>query len=166
MIVTREAEPRSHRTLPAGAHAPGATAPAPHPHHASHSTAYPLPVELPSAGPSTWRRQAIMMLLLTGLYLVLVMLDRAVFKALFVGLEQIERLEEADGYRLFRVMGSLWSWGGIALVIFAHDWGRVGRAPAMSLRRPPASWRFGSLSRGLMVFTAPVLAGLFAEGAK
>jgi membrane-associated phospholipid phosphatase len=124
-------------------------------------------VELPALGsPPAWRRQAILLLLLTGLYLVLVVLDRPVFKALFVGLERIDRLEEADGYRLFRVLGSLWSWGGIALVIFAHDWGRVGRVPALSLRRPPASWRFGSLSRGLMVFGAPVLAGLFAEGAK
>lgn len=181
MIVTREADPtRTHR--PPGS---GATAcPAPTPSPPSLSSTAGKPCEAPStrvhpsplhpsapshaltATPAPLTRPLLITLGLLSIYLLLASLDRTVFKAAFVGLERIDRLEEADWYRLFRVLGSLWTWAAVALIVFAHDWGKVWRAPDLSLAKRLPNYRWGAMTRGLCIFLAPVVAGLFAEGAK
>lgn len=154
MIVTREVELRANAPVSAPARVPEPARPAPH-------EAPP-----PAPAPLVTRRGLCFTLAIVAFYLLLALLDRPVFRSLFVGLEGIERLEEADWYRLLRVLGSLWSWAAIAITLLAHDWGAGRRPPALTVGSPPPAWRFGALSRGLMVFTAPVIAGLLAEGAK
>ncbi|MFM9995362.1 MAG: phosphatase PAP2 family protein [Phycisphaerales bacterium] len=93
-------------------------------------------------------------------YLLLSLLDRAAYKALFVGHANLNWLEDAEWYKLLRVLGSLWTWSLIALVFIAHDTGRALDAGARREGRGPA-WE-----RGVRIFAAAVVAGLLAELAK
>ncbi len=172
MIVTREAEPTRTQRVHAGSSSPALSpqvltsspaqvfAPSPHP---AVAPSVPHPIPLPGR---RLTRPLLIILGLCAIYLLLALFDRVVFKGAFVGLERIDRLEEADWYRLFRVLGSLWTWAAVALIVFAHDWGRVRRAPDLSMERRLPNYRWGAMTRGLCIFLAPVVAGLFAEGAK
>jgi membrane-associated phospholipid phosphatase len=165
MITTREADPtRTHRAPAPPAPQPAAPAtprPAPSPLH--------VPAISPlhaTAAPNRWRRPVLIAIGLIAVYGILALLDRPAFKYFFVGLDRIDKLEEADWYRLLRVMGSLWMWTGIALILLVNDWAAVWRAPSLSLERRLPAQRWGALTRGLCVFLAPMIAGIFAEGVK
>ncbi len=167
MITTREADPtRTHRPpAPPAPLAPQPIAPAP-----SRTTPSPHPLTPSPPHPLTssrrWRRPILIAIGLIAVYGILALLDRPAFKYFFVGLHRIDKLEEADWYRLLRVLGSLWMWTGIALILLVNDWAAVWRAPSLSLERRIPAQRCGALTRGLCVFLAPMIAGIFAEGVK
>lgn len=107
-------------------------------------------------------RDGLIALSALGAYLLLTLLDRAAYKALFVGHANLNSLEDAEWYKLLRVIGSLWTWSLIAIVFIAHDTGRAaGLVP-----RGRATERGPAWERGVRIFAAAVVAGLLAELAK
>lgn len=84
-------------------------------------------------------------------FLLLTLADRWAYHTLFVGPSRLNWLEDSEWYKLLRVQGSLWTWGLVALLLFAHDLRGADR---------PGSARW---ERGVRVFAAAALAGLLAE---
>ncbi len=92
-----------------------------------------------------WRRRRRWAIVLLAVFLLLTILDGAIFHWLYVGADRRAAVEGRDWYRLLRVIGSLWSWVLVALVFVAID---------------------RSNGRAVRVLASAVFAGLIAEAGK
>lgn len=105
-----------------------------------------------------WARAALIIAAWIAALVVATMLDQQAYRLLSVhDLHSRQMLESQDWYRLLRVLGSLWTWGGVGVVLLLIDRSRVRRGAVI---------RGGWPRRGVVVFTSALLSGAAAEGIK
>ncbi len=100
------------------------------------------------------RRRLVTLGLVLLAFLALGLFDRAGYHAFFVGEARLERIEDKDWYRAFRIAGTLWPWLFIAAAMVLHGLARQRRLHGKEAPEATA---------GLLILAAAVAAGALAE---
>jgi membrane-associated phospholipid phosphatase len=98
--------------------------------------------------PSRHVPRLLLLLALSMVFLVLTLLDRAIWSAVYVGPEQMPRLVRADWYQVLRQVGYLPVWAIVGAIFMSVD-----------LAQGRVRW----WARGVLLIVAVALSGLAAE---